>query len=87
MINDLKEHFYYYISLFGVIFLGVFLVLRTSFDKNLQMGIVVLIAFFYILLGLMHHFVNHDLKVKIVVEYILIGTLAVSIITFFLKTF
>lgn len=87
MIIDLKKHFYYYISLFGIIFLGVFLVLQTSFDKNLQMAIVILTTLSYILLGIIHHFINHDLKLKIVVEYILIGTLAVSIITFFLKTF
>lgn len=85
MIIDFKKHFYYYISLFGVIFLGVFLVLQTSFDKNLQMMIVILTAFFYILWGVVHHFVNHDLRLKIVVEYVLIGALAVSIILFFLK--
>ena len=37
---------------------------------------------FYMILGILHHFVNHELTAKIMVEYILIGALGISIVFF-----
>lgn len=86
MIVNLKKHLFYYLSLLGIVFLGIFLVLQLSFDRKLQVLLIVITAFFYVFWGILHHFLDHDLNIKIVVEYILIGSLGMTIILFLLKT-
>lgn len=85
MIINIKKHFYYYLSLLGIVFLGVLLALQVSYDRRLQALIVVIMAFFYVLWATLHHLINHDLTTKIMVEYILIGSLGMTIVLFLLK--
>lgn len=85
MIKNLKEHFFYYLFLIGIIVLGIFLVLQTSYDKNLQATVFSIVIFLYVLWGLFHHYVNHDLNVKIVIEYILIGSFGMALFLFLIK--
>ncbi len=54
-------------------------------NKQIQMMLVVFGAFVYVLWGIVHHYINHNLKTKIVIEYILIGGLGISAIFFLLK--
>ncbi len=81
-----KEHIFYYISLFLVVFLGIMLALQFSYSRQTQMLVIVMTTFFYVTVGLFHHRENHDLTAKIVVEYILIGSLGMTIVSFFLLT-
>lgn len=85
MIINIKKHLFYYLSLLGVVGLGIFLVLQTSYDKNLQSLIAAITVFFYIFWGSLHHYMDHDLTAKIVIEYILIGSLGMTIALFLLK--
>ncbi|MCL6096437.1 MAG: hypothetical protein M1444_02010 [Patescibacteria group bacterium] len=85
MFKKINEHVAYYISLIAIFALGVFLMLSVIPNKQLQMLIFVIMAFFYVIWGVLHHFINHELSAKIVVEYILIGTLGVAIMFFLLK--
>lgn len=85
MIINIKKHFYYYLSLLGIVFLGVLLALQVSYDRRLQALIVVIMTFFYVLWATLHHLINHDLTTKIMVEYILIGSLGMTIVLFLLK--
>lgn len=84
MKQKVKEHFFYYISLFAIIALGVILALQFSYSKQMQMLVVVMTTFFYVGLGILHHRENHDLTAKIVVEYTLIGALGMTVVSFFL---
>jgi len=85
MFKKINEHVAYYISLIVIFALGAFLMSSTTSNKQLQMLIFVIMAFFYVIWGVLHHFINHELSSKIVVEYILIGTLGVAIMFFLLK--
>lgn len=78
------SHLGYYISLIIILLFGVLLTLLVT-DRQLQMEIVVLTALFYIVWGILHHFINHDLSMKIVIEYILIGALGLAAVFFLLK--
>lgn len=80
-----KKHWGYYLSLLGILFLGIFLAIQASPDRQLQMLTVILTTFFYVAWGILHHFLNHDLTVKIVIEYLLIGSLGMAIILFLLR--
>ena len=82
MIKGMRDHLYYYISLAIIVLLGGFLVVVSSPYVKWQLLFIVMTAFFYVVWGIIHHAVHHDLRAKIVIEYILIGGLVVAI-TFF----
>lgn len=85
IIKGIKKHFGYYFSLVIILSLGTFLSFQTSYDRQLQMLIVIMMVFFYVGWGILHHLLEHDLSIKIVIEYVLIGSLAMSIILFLVR--
>lgn len=80
----LSEHKIYYLSLIVILALGFFLA-NSSSDRGFQIGVTIATTFFYVLWGILHHLVNHDLHPKIVIEYMLIGTFGLAIIFFLLR--
>jgi intracellular septation protein A len=68
--------------LLSILSIGFLLALFSAPDIRLQGVIVLLTVVFYVTLGIIHHLINHELTVKIMVEYILIGTLGISILFF-----
>ncbi len=84
MYKNFKKHLGYYSSLIAILFLGLVLVFVASPNIELQIIITLLTIFFYILWGLFHHLTNHELTAKIVIEYMLIGALGMTIVSFFL---
>lgn len=73
------KHFLYYIIFLGVEFTGLGLLLLLSSDKFMQFMVVCFMSSFYIGWSILHHYHHHDITIKIVVEYILIGLLGVVI--------
>lgn len=70
------RHLSHYLIIF-FIFLIVFLSrLLLGFNQNLLMEIFYLATLFYVGWGIMHHFLEHDFSLKVVIEYILIGAVA-----------
>lgn len=82
MYKKIQNHFGYYISLIAILLMSAVLVVLTMGNKELQMIIFILTTIFYVIWGILHHLLNHDLSSKIVIEYILIGALGISIIFF-----
>lgn len=80
-----RQHLYYYISLFIVLALGIILAMQTSYNRSLQMTIIIITTLFYVGGGIIHHLLHHDLSPKIVIEYVLMGAMGISIILFLLK--
>jgi hypothetical protein len=77
-------HIIYYLSLTAILGLSFFLAYGSS-DRSFQIGTVIAATFFYVLWGIIHHLVNHDLHGKIVVEYILTGAFGLTIVFFLLS--
>ena len=75
----------YYISLIFILSLGLFSIILAAPNKNLQLILVLLTTLFHILFGIVHHLINHDLRIRVVVQYIVIGALGITVIFFFLK--
>ena len=75
----------YYISLIFILSLGLFFIILAAPNKNLQLILVLLTTLFHILFGIVHHLINHDLRIRVVVQYIVIGALGITVIFFFLK--
>ncbi len=85
MLKKISEHTIYYVVLLIILSFG-FLLAYNSSDRSFQIGVIIAITFFYVLWGIIHHLMNHDLHAKIVVEYILIGAFGLTIIYFLLST-
>lgn len=85
MIQRIKAHLGYYTVFLLMAILGFYLLLANANSEQGRMTIVVLLAFFYVVWGLLHHYVHHDISTKIVLEYVLVGALGISVIFFLLK--
>jgi hypothetical protein len=84
MLKRLSQHALYYLSLVAILTLS-FLLAYSSSDRGFQLGVIIFTTFVYVLWGIIHHLINHDLHTKIVIEYILIGTFGLTIIFFLLS--
>lgn len=73
-----KEHLFYYLSLFALFVGGLLLIIFSSPNRVLQMIFLVGLSLCYVLVGIVHHLMNHDLVGKIVVEYVLIAMLGIA---------
>jgi hypothetical protein len=82
MNKKIKNHFWYYISLLLILIMSAVLLILNMGNKELQMLIFVATTLFYVIWGILHHILNHDLSPKIVIEYVLIGALGISAIFF-----
>lgn len=80
-----KHHFAYYFFLLTVLFIGVLVIWALSPNKNLQMTAFVALSGIYVLIGIIHHLLEHDLVGKIVVEYILVALLGIAAAFFIFK--
>lgn len=82
MYKKFKKHEGYYLSLFIILILGLLLTFLASPNFIFQIVIILTTILFYVLWGILHHLINHELTAKIMIEYILIGLLGVSILFF-----
>ncbi len=73
----LHHHRWYLLEVVFLLF-GFFLVYLFSYDVSLQFMLLVFILLSYITTGFIHHFIHHDLKAKVVLEYVLISLLILS---------
>ncbi len=80
-----KNHIAYYFLLSAILLGGLSLVFAVSPDRQVQMMIVVGLGFSYVLIGVIHHLINHDLVAKIVIEYVLIAALGIAAAFFIFK--
>ena len=82
MYKKFKKHLGYYVSLVLILSLGLIAILLASPNIKMQAAIVFMTVFFYVLWGMVHHLINHELTPRIMIEYVLIGVLGMSILFF-----
>lgn len=87
ILKYIRHHGKYHIALFCMLTLGVILAYYTRDHKQMEVMILVAMASVYILFGVVHHYLMHDLSSKIVIEYIAMGSLGLAVILFVLKGF
>jgi hypothetical protein len=75
----MNKHLWYYITLLSVEFTGIGLLLFLSHDKYMQFITICFMSSFYIGWSIIHHYHHHNVSIKIVIEYVLIGLLGVVI--------
>jgi len=81
MMSAKKHHFYFhYASLLLLLSVGYLLFFINRGYPHRQFNIIIAVAFFYVIWGIIHHYLKGDLHVRIVLEYSLIALLSAFII-------
>ena len=70
-----KHHGYYYFAELLVLLCGFFSVYMLRSNFKLQELTMVVVLVLYTILGILHHTLHHDLRLKIVIEYTLVSIL------------
>lgn len=80
MIEDAKNHLLHYAILITILVVGFGSIVLFSSNKQIQLSLAVITAISYVLWGITHHYMEDDMSVKVVVEYILIAMLSILIL-------
>jgi hypothetical protein len=82
MVKKLKKHLWYYLSLLILFSIGFVVTVLLSPNFNLQKITISATIVAYVVWGIFHHYKNHELTGRIMIEYILIGLLGLSVLFF-----
>ena len=77
-----RNHIIHYLIIAGIILLGSSLLLLFAGNKLLQLTGLIVTSVLYLAYGIIHHRLEHDLTLKIVIEYVLIGLLTIALFIF-----
>lgn len=77
--KDFSRHPLHYFTLLTVQLTGLWGVFLFSYNSAMQLIIVISMAVSYVVWGIVHHREHRDLHPKIILEYLLVATLAVLI--------
>ena len=78
--EDIREHFDHYLALLFILGFGI--ASFVFFQRTPQMQIVsaFLTTSFYVLWGIVHHYIEKDLHIRVVVEYMTVALLGFLIL-------
>lgn len=80
MEQDLSTHKLHYLSLILILIVGYSGFIFFSFDRPTQLLIGIAVSFSYTIWGTVHHFAEHNLNWKIMVEYTMFSLISLAII-------
>ena len=72
MIKDIKKRWRHYLVLLVIINMGVGLFAFLDFNRTLQYLVLLATSIGYLAWGVIHHWVEEDLHIKVFLEYFLI---------------
>lgn len=76
----MKRSFFHFLVLIAILGAGVFTFIRVAPNTTLQLFVGIVTAVAYVLWGLVHHAIKKDLHQRVVVEYLLIGAIAIVLL-------
>lgn len=78
------KHSIYYFAVGLILFLGFSMVVLASPNRQQQAASVIVTSILYVVIGVVHHQIDHDINFKVVIEYIAVGIFAIASLTFLL---
>jgi hypothetical protein len=75
--KDLSRHPLHYFVLLSIQLVGLWGLFWFGYQPAMQLSILISMSVAYVVWGIIHHQEHHNLHIKIIVEYILVATLAV----------
>jgi len=76
----MKKQPFHFLVLLIILITGVFMFHFVRHNTSLQLLVGIITSISYIIWGLVHHAIKRDLHRKVVVEYILIGAIAIIVL-------
>jgi len=83
--RDIQKHHYYYFSQALIMICGVILAMHFRYDIRLTSLVITVMAILYVAWGILHHHFEHNLTLKIVIEYILMAVIGLVVLSFLIK--
>lgn len=80
LISDIKEHHGHYLSLVFILFCGGFAFVFFQRIPQIQIISLFFTASFYVLWGIIHHYLEGDLHIRIILEYSAVALLGFLIL-------
>ncbi|MGI5826553.1 MAG: hypothetical protein ACOX50_04020 [Patescibacteria group bacterium] len=80
LITDIKEHFSHYLVLLFILLVGFGAFYYFQRFPQAQIVSAFLTASFYVFWGIVHHYLEEDLHLRIVIEYVAIALLGFLIL-------
>jgi len=80
MWEDFKKHVIHYLTLFIILGLGLLGFWHFSYQMTLQRVIILAVAVLYVGWGVVHHLLEGNLNLKIVIEYTSVAALAAALV-------
>jgi len=78
--EDIKGHFSHYLALFFILAFGVGALVFFQRTPQMQIVSIFLTTSFYVLWGVVHHYLKGDLHIRVIIEYIAIALLGFLIL-------
>jgi len=78
--QEVKKHLFQYLVLLAGAFFFLFLLIFLKENRFGRFLVITFFVLFYLIWGIIHHFLEKTLHLKIVVEYILIGATALFLL-------
>jgi hypothetical protein len=75
MIAKIKHHLWYYVTLTLMLVIFLTMAFLLSYNTVLEIFVLFAAASFYALWGIVHQQIHHHLTAKIMLEYVLMGSL------------
>lgn len=76
----MKFHYFHFLILVIILSLGIGLFFYAQGNRSLQLVVGIATALSYVAWGLIHHGLQRDLYPKVVVEYVLMGLIAMLLL-------
>ena len=76
----MKQSVFHFLVLAAILIIGIFTFIYVRPNTTLQLYIGIITAVAYVLWGFIHHAIRKDLHQKIMVEYLLIGAIAIVLL-------
>lgn len=76
----MKFHIFHFLVLIAILVIGVWMFFQATGDRSLQLTIGIATSIAYVLWGIIHHQIQGDLHRRVVIEYILLGAIAVLLL-------
>lgn len=80
LISDIKEHSSHYLSLIFILFCGGLAFVFFQRVPQIQIISLFFTASFYVLWGIIHHYLEGDLHIRIILEYLSVALLGFLIL-------
>lgn len=83
--TNTKKHTFYYFSLILLLLIEGIVMYSVSPNRQLQRNVLIVSSFIYVIYGMLHHKMHHDIHAKVVIEYALVAMLGIALVLFFLS--